>query len=57
MGGDSRSDGWRFASHHSILDGDFFTLICCENCKACLNMTENKQNAAGDGPFLKKYYF
>ena len=30
MGGDSRSEGRGFESQCHILDGDFFTLICCK---------------------------
>ena len=30
MGGDSRSEGSGFKSKCRILDGDFFTLICCK---------------------------
>ena len=35
MGGDSCSKGREFESQHRILDGHFFTFICCKNCK-CL---------------------
>ena len=30
MGGDSRSEGREFESQCHILDGHFFTLICCK---------------------------
>ena len=30
MGGDSLSEGRGFESQHRILDGHFFTLICCK---------------------------
>ena len=30
MGGDSRSEGRGFESQCRILDGHFFTLICCK---------------------------
>ena len=33
MEGDSCSEGCVFESHHSILDGHFFTIICITNCK------------------------
>ena len=36
MGGDLRSEGHEFESQHSILDGHFFTYICCEDCNVCL---------------------
>ena len=31
MGGDSLSKGCGFESRHRILDGHFFTYICCKN--------------------------
>ena len=31
MGGDSNSEGHGFESRHRILDGHFFTFICCKN--------------------------
>ena len=31
MGRDSRSEGRGFKSQHCILDGNFFTYICCKN--------------------------
>ena len=36
MGGDSCSKGCGFKSQHHILDGHFFTFICCKNCNFCL---------------------
>ena len=53
MGRDSRSKGRGFESQHRILDGHFFTYICCENCSVCLKRPKNKQKEAGVGPFLK----
>ena len=38
MGGDSCSKGREFESQHHILDGYFFTFICCKNS----NVFENK---------------
>ena len=32
MGGDSCFKGREFESWHCILDGHFFTFICCKNC-------------------------
>ena len=32
MEGDSCSEGHGFESQHRILDGHFFTYICCKNC-------------------------
>ena len=31
MGGDSHSEGHGFESLHRILDGHFFSYICCKN--------------------------
>ena len=36
MGDDSRSRDCGFESRRRILDGQFFTLICCKNCHVCL---------------------
>ena len=36
MGGDSCSKGCGFKSQHHILDGLFFTFICCKICNFCL---------------------
>ena len=36
MGGDSSNKGREFKSRHCILDGHFFTFICCKNCNVCL---------------------
>ena len=37
MGGDTYSEGCGFKSRHCILDGHFFTYICCKNCNdVCL---------------------
>ena len=37
MGGDSCSEGHGFQSQHHILNGIFFTYICCKNCNdVCL---------------------
>ena len=54
MGDDTCSRGCGFKSQHQVLDGYFFTLICCKNCIVCLfEKTENKQKEAGYGPFKK----
>ena len=53
MGVDSRSKGRGFESQRRILDGHFFTLICCKNCIVCLKKTENKRKR-GLAQFLKK---
>ena len=54
MGRDSRSEGRRFESQHHILDGHFFTYICCKNCIVCLKKTKNKQKGGRDWPLFKK---
>ena len=35
MGGDSCCEGHGFESQHWMLDGHFFTYICCKNCNVC----------------------
>ena len=42
MAGDSTSKGCGFEFQHRVLDGHFFTLICCKNCNVCFEKTENK---------------
>ena len=54
MGGDSCFKGCWFKSQHCILDGHFFTLICCKNRNVCLRRPKINEKEAGDGPFLKK---
>ena len=58
-GGDSCSKGYEFKSWHSILDGHFFTVICCKNCYVCLKKLKMNEKEAGDGPFFfkKMFYF
>ena len=57
LGLDSLSDGHGFESQHRILDGHFFTLICCKYCHVCLKKTENKaKKRMGMAHFFKKYY-
>ena len=55
MGGDSRSKGRGFESQRWILDGHFFTLICCKNCIVCLKRPKINEKEARVGPFLKKH--
>ena len=55
MGGDSRFKGRGFESRCHILDGHFFTLICCK----IVRMFDGKrqkinEKVAGVGPFFKK---
>ena len=52
MGRDSRSEGRGFESRHHILDGHFFTYICCKNW--LFEKTEINEKEAGIGPFFKK---
>ena len=54
MGVDSRSKGRGFESQRRILDGHFFTLICCKNCIVCLKRPKINKKEAGVGPILKK---
>ena len=56
MGDGSCSRGHGFESRHHLLDGHFFTFICCKNCIVCLEKIKNKWKEAGVGPFLKKWY-
>ena len=53
MGDDSCSKGRGSESRRRILDGHFFTFICCKNCNVCLKKTENKnKKEAGVGPIF-----
>ena len=55
MGRDSRSEAHGFESRHRILDGHFFTYICCKNCNdVCLKRTKINEKEAGVGPFFLK---
>ena len=54
MGRDSRAKGRVFESQLRILDGYFFTYICCKNCNdVCLKKLKINEKEAGVGPFLK----
>ena len=53
MGRDSCFKGRGFESWHHILDGHFFTYICCKNCIVCLKKTKNKRKRGRVGPFFK----
>ena len=44
VGRDSRSESHGFESWHRILDGYFFTYICCKNCIVCLKSTKINDN-------------
>ena len=55
MGGDSHSKGRGFESRHCILDGHFFTYICCKNLKCLFEKTENERKRGRGWPvFFKK---
>ena len=55
MGGDSYPECRGFESLHRIMDGHFFTYICCKNCNdVCLKRPKINEKEAGVGPFLKK---
>ena len=54
MGDDSCSKGNGFKSRCRILDGHFFTLICCKNCIFCLKRSKINEKEAGVGPFKKR---
>ena len=55
MGRDSRSEGRGFESRHRILDGHFFTCICCKNCNdVCLKRPKINKKRPGLAHFFKK---
>ena len=57
MGRDSRSEGRGFDSQSRILDGQFFTYICCKNCNdVCLKRLKINKIDAGVGPFKKNKF-
>ena len=54
MADNSCSKDRGFESQRRILDGHFFTLICCKNCIVRLKKTENKRKKRpGLAHFLK----
>ena len=56
MGRDSCSKVRGFESRDRILDGHFFTYICCKNCNVCLKRPKINEKEAGVGPFKKIDY-
>ena len=57
IGGDSCSEGCGFESWHRILDGHFFTLICCKICNdVCLKRPKINNKRPRLTHFLKKLY-
>ena len=53
MGRDQHSEGRGVESRHHILDGHFFTYICCKNWIACLKRPKINEKEAGVGPLKK----
>ena len=51
IGGDSCSKGGGFKSQHRILDGHFFTFICCRNCNVLNDKSKINEKKSGNGPF------
>ena len=49
-GGDSCSERRGFESQDHLLDGHFFTCICCKIC-SLIEKTNINEKEAGDGPF------
>ena len=52
MGRDSHYEGHGFDTWHRILDGHFFTYICCKNCIVCLKRPKINEKEAVVDPFL-----
>ena len=57
MGDNSCSRVCGFESRRHLLDGHFFTLICCKNCNVCLNRSKKRKKRPGLAHFLKNSYF
>ena len=52
MGERSCTESCGFESRHRILDGHFFTYICCKNCNGvCLKRPKINEKEARVGPF------
>ena len=56
MGGDWRSRGREFESRHCVLDGSFFTFICCKSCTVAWTVHKINEKEAEDGPYLKRTF-
>ena len=54
MGRDSHSKRRGFKSQYRILDGHFFTYICCKNRNFCLKRLKINKKRPGLAHFLKK---
>ena len=57
IGGDSSSKGCGFESQHCILDGNFFTFICCANCNVCLKRQKYTKRGWRWSIFYKRLQF
>ena len=53
MGRDTCSKGCEFESQQHILDGHFFTFICCKN-RGVFEKTNINKKESGVGPFFLK---
>ena len=53
-GRDSLIEGCEFESQCRILDGHFFTVICCKNCNVFLKKTKINEKMPGLVHFLIK---
>ena len=51
MEGDSRSKGRWFESQHQILDGHYFTFICCKKLYCLFEKMKINEKETGDGLF------
>ena len=54
MGDDSCLRGHGFKSQRRIMDGHFFTLICCKNYIVCLKRPKINEKRQGLANFFKK---
>ena len=54
MGRDSHFEGCGFESQHHILDGHFFTYICCKNCIVSLKRPKLNKKRGRGWPIFKK---
>ena len=52
MGDDSCSRGCEFESRRRILDGHFFTFICCKNCIVWLKKAEKERKRGQHWPIF-----
>ena len=57
VGDDSGSRVRGFESQHRILDGHFFTFVCCKNSIVCLKKAANKRKRGRGWPIYKTQFF